>query len=62
MKKIIGWPIAHLLYILGDCIARLMNACNGLSFLYPIYNRLMLWSCDVNDWAGLSLWTKPKRD
>ena len=59
MKKIIGWPVAHLLYLLGDLVSRLMNRWDGVfGVLYPVYNRLMVWSCDVNDWAGLKLWTK----
>lgn len=30
--------------------------------LYPVYNRLMLWSGDLNDWAGLDLWSDAKEE
>jgi hypothetical protein len=31
------------------------------AWLYPVYHRLMIWSCDIQDWAGNDLpWTKIK--
>jgi hypothetical protein len=47
MKKLIGWPVAWVLFSVG----RVMSV---LSWpLYSFYNWLMLASCSVQDWAGL---------
>ncbi|TFG98574.1 hypothetical protein E4H12_05720 [Candidatus Thorarchaeota archaeon] len=65
MKKLIGWPVAHLCYILGDWTCKLMEGIDtewAADILYPVYNRLMLWSCDLNDWAGLDLWSGAKEE
>ena len=38
---------SYILYYCGDIISRLMNF-NGLTFLYPIYKKLMIWSLDLD--------------
>lgn len=51
MKKIFARIISELLYYLGDWISYPMHYLDW-SWLYPIYNKLMSWSCEVQDWAG----------
>lgn len=48
MKKLIAYPIAWLLYYLGDFIWKAFR-----SFLY---SKFMVWSYKVQDWGKL---TKP---
>jgi hypothetical protein len=56
LRKLVGWPLAHLLYLIGHGLSRIMVG--PLGHLYPLYNRVMLMSADLNDWAGLTLWSK----
>lgn len=46
--------LAWLLYGLGGAVSRLMNLWEPLGYLYPVYNRLMLWSLAVQRRFGLS--------
>lgn len=58
MKKIIGYLVSWLLYWLGDLISYPMNYFDW-SWLYPLYNRLMLSSCSIQRWAGnITPWGK----
>lgn len=43
MKQLLAW----ILYFLGDLISKLL-VWDFFSFLYPVYNRLMLWSSDLD--------------
>lgn len=45
MKKIIGYPTAWILFWLGDFVSRIPN------FNYSIYNALMIWSNNVQEWS-----------
>lgn len=59
MKKIIGWPLAWGLFWLGDLISKPMYYLEFMAWLYPVYNALMSWSSDIQDWAQLdSPWNK----
>lgn len=46
------------LWVVGHAISKVMN--NGvLYWLYPAYNRLMIWSGNIEDWAGVEImWRK----
>ena len=60
MKKAIGWIGAYVTFYLGHWTHLLMVTIDKewvFDLLYPLYNQLMLWSCNINDWAGLDLWT-----
>ena len=60
MRKAIGWLVSWSLYWIGDMVSRLMNF-DSMWWLYPVYNKLMLWSLLVQDWAGnLTPWVKTK--
>lgn len=60
MRKAIGWLVSWTLYWLGDAVSRLMNF-DSMWWLYPAYNRLMIWSMQVQDWAGNQTpWQKAK--
>lgn len=51
MKVPIGWLVSWCLYWVGHGISRVMNNAVG-AHLYPIYSRVMIWSSEVQDWAG----------
>jgi hypothetical protein len=51
MKKFIGCIVTWILYWLGDLVSKPMYYID-LWWLYPVYNRLMIWSVDVQDWSG----------
>lgn len=46
------------LWMMGHAISKIMN--NGvLYWLYPVYNRLMIWSVASEDWADVEImWKK----
>ena len=50
VKKFIGYVISWTFFWLGDLISRLMHI-SGLGWFYPAYNRLMLWSIDIQEWS-----------
>lgn len=54
MKKIIAYPVAHILFHIGDFISKyLPNA-------YDTYSWCMETSGDIQDWSGLKgPWKKP---
>ena len=51
MKKVFARILSEILYYLGHWISFPMNRFDW-AWLYPVYCRLMLWSCDIQDWAG----------
>jgi hypothetical protein len=51
MRKNIGYAISWALYWVGDLVSRVMHV-DFMWWLYPVYNRSMLWSSQVQDWAG----------
>ena len=53
MKKLTGYLVSWLLFWLGDSISYLMIHFK-CSWLYPIYNRSMIASVDVQDWAKVT--------
>lgn len=51
MRKLVGYTVSWALYWLGDLISHPMNYFD-LDCLYATYNKLMLTSMLVQDWAG----------
>ena len=51
MRKAVGWLVTWILYWIGDAVSRPMNWFDW-AWLFPAYNRLMLWSYGVKVWAG----------
>ena len=51
IKKGIAYIISWILFWLGDLVSYPMYL-QGMHWLYPIYNRLMNYSCIVQEWAG----------
>jgi hypothetical protein len=47
---LVAWVISWILYLLGDLISRPMNRFDW-AWLYPAYNRLMVWSMIVQQYA-----------
>jgi hypothetical protein len=50
MKKFVGYIASWSLYWLGDLISRIMNYFDS-GWLYPVYNRVMSASIDIQKWA-----------
>lgn len=69
MKKIIAWLPCELFYLLGHCsywvLDKTLNE-DTLEFnflqriLWEMYQTLMFWSGQLNDWADLEVWSKPE--
>jgi hypothetical protein len=58
IKKVFARILSEVLYYLGHWISFPMHWF-GWAWLYPIYNRLMSWSSEIQDWAGNELpWRK----
>jgi len=51
MRKLIGYIVSWALYWLGDLVSKPMHYFDW-AWLYPVYNHLMIWSADVQDWSG----------
>jgi hypothetical protein len=50
MRKFIGYVLSWTLFWLGDLISKPLHYLNWW-WLYPVYNRLMICSADVQDWS-----------
>jgi hypothetical protein len=52
--------MAIILFWLGDLVSRPMWRYD-FGFLYPIYNNLMIWSSNIQDWGSANgPWKKPE--
>lgn len=61
MKVLAASIASFCLFWLGHAVSRVMLRADWLSFLYPVYNRLMLASSDVEEWAGVEvMWRSPQ--
>jgi hypothetical protein len=56
MKTFFCWLISWALFWSGDAVSRVMNLAEPFGHLYPIYNRLMLWSDRIQG-EGPGPWT-----
>jgi len=62
MKKLIGYIGAYGCYYIGDFFCRIGYKLDYL-FLYNLYNKFMLWSSDIQDWAKLDKpWKKAENN
>lgn len=52
IKKIFGYLVSWTFFWMGDVVAKVMHLLDIFGHLYPIYNKLMNWSINVQDWAG----------
>ena len=60
MKQLVARVASEVLFVLGHWVSLPMCRFDW-SWLYPVYHRLMIWSCDIQDWAGNDQpWTKVK--
>lgn len=48
------WALAWLLYGMGHCVSLVMHRWDAMGRLYPVYNKLMGASSDIQDRFGLS--------
>jgi len=51
IKKAFARIVSEVLYYLGHWISFPMSRFDW-DWLYPVYNQLMTWSIDTQDWAG----------
>jgi hypothetical protein len=51
MRKFIGYVISWVLFWIGDLVSKPMHYLDWW-WLYPVYNRLMISSADVQDWSN----------
>lgn len=57
MKAAVACFLSIPLWVMGHAISKVMN--NGvLYWLYPAYNRLMIWSGDIEEWADVEIMWK----
>ena len=52
MRKVISWTLSWLFYWLGDAVSRPMEWFDCMFWLYPVYNKLMIWSYNLQVWGG----------
>lgn len=45
------------MWMIGHAISKVMSN-SALYWLYPAYNRLMIWSSDIESWAGVEIMWK----
>jgi len=63
MKVAFAMFASAMLYGAGHAVSRVFMLWDwSATFLYPIYNRLMTASVDVEDWAGISFMWGPALD
>jgi hypothetical protein len=51
IKKFLARCVSEILYYIGHWISFPMSWFDW-HWIYPIYNKIMLWSSAVQDWAG----------
>lgn len=60
MKVLTAYVGSFCLFWIGHFVSRAFLRFDALAFMYPVYNRLMCWSVDLEDWAGIEyLWAPP---
>ena len=52
MKKFLAYTLSWLFFWIGDLISYPMNYFDW-GWLYPTYNRSMIWSVDLQDWGKI---------
>lgn len=59
MNVLTAYAVSFVCYWLGHGISKVMD--NAVLWrLYPTYNRLMIWSSSVEEWAGIEfMWCEP---
>ena len=50
--SIICYLLSWILFLVGDLVSKVMHLTEDLGHLYPLYNKLMIWSVNVQDFAG----------
>lgn len=61
MRVLLGMAGSFSLFWAGHAISRAVLRYDCLAFLYPLYNRLLLWSSNIEEWAGIDFyWKSPE--
>jgi hypothetical protein len=61
-RAIVAYVPCYVCFWVGHLVSRPMSWFDAAGWLYPVYNRLMGWSCDLNRWGGLDVWQPVKGD
>lgn len=59
IKKVFAYLLSWTLFWMGDFVSKIMNLHDFLGHLYPIYNKLMCKSYDIQHWADNETPWKP---
>lgn len=60
MKVAAAMTASFVCFWLGHAVSRAFLGFDRTAFMYPVYNRLMCWSSDLEDWAGIQfMWGAP---
>lgn len=62
IKRIFMRALSNTLYFLGDLWSRTFLRFDCTTWTYPVYNRLMNWSCDISEKHDLDIWTETGGD
>lgn len=59
-RSLLARTLSPICYGVGHLVSLVMNN-RAACVLYPIYNRLMIWSVGIEDWAGAEvMWRRRK--
>jgi hypothetical protein len=60
VKVVIAQLVSLACFWPGHWVSLLMHQADFLGHLYPVYNRLMCWSSEIEEWAGIEfIWKTP---
>lgn len=52
LKKVFAYLLSWALFWMGDGVSKIMHLIDNFGHLYPIYNKSMNWSYDIQNWAN----------
>ena len=60
VRAVIAAACSLLCYGMGHAVSRSFQRWEAMAFMYPVYNRLMRWSYNSEQWAGIDfMWRAP---
>ena len=62
MKVLTAYIVSPILYALGHAVSIVCDWLSWPMWLYPLYNRLMIGSGDIEAWAGIELMWRTIQD
>ena len=62
LNRYLMWVVCNTCFWIGNFIGYLMNKYILFDNCYPLYNKLMGWSCDIDDKYNFDMWQEYKED